>query len=197
MKILMKTNIPKNNSAQSAEQSAASLEKIIVRRQRAAATKYGYISLGVRVLVIAAVVWVVFTQMFVITQAHGNYMFPAIKDGDLMIGFRMQQQYVKGDVVLCTVDGEEYVGRIVASGGDVITFSENGSMMVNGTTQTLEVVYPTYEKEALDYPYKVPEGTVFLMGDYRTQAVDSRDFGAVSKEDVQAKIITVMRRRTL
>ena len=58
-------------------------------------------------------------------------------------------------------------------------------------------MYPTYAKDEVKYPYTVPEGMVFILGDYRTQAVDSRDFGAVEQKDVQAKVITILRRRSL
>ncbi len=114
-----------------------------------------------------------------------------------MIGFRLEREYAKDDVVIYEIDGEECTGRIVAVGSDVVTFSENGSIMINGTIQGQDIVYPTYEKDGLEYPYKVPEGCVFILGDFRTQSVDSRDFGAVPAENVRCKVITVLRRRSL
>ena len=38
---------------------------------------------------------------------------------------------------------------------------------------------------------------MFLLGDYRTQTLDSRDFGAISMENVEGKVITLLRRRGL
>lgn len=175
----------------------SALEKIILKRQVNAATKYGYMGLVLRVAVIALVLYLILSQMFLITQAKGNEMFPSVKDGDLMIGFRLEKSYVKDDVVVYEINGEMRTGRIVAVGSDVITFSDNGSMMVNGTTQGQDIMYPTYAKEGIEYPFCVPDGCVFVMGDYRTQAEDSRDFGAVPIEDVKCKIITVLRRRSL
>lgn len=124
-------------------------------------------------------------------------MFPAVKDGDLMIGYRLEREYSKGDVVIYEVDGERRVGRVAALESDVITFSESGTIMVNGTAQTQEVVYPTYEKDGLEYPYTVPEGCMFILGDYRTQSEDSRDFGAIPVKNVKSKVITVLRRRMI
>ena len=45
-------------------------------------------SLAVRLAVFAAVLWVLLTQVYLVTQASGNEMFPAVKDGDLVLGIR-------------------------------------------------------------------------------------------------------------
>ena len=45
--------------------------------------------------------------------------------------------------------------------------------------------------------YTVPADSVFILGDYRTQSEDSRDFGPVALTDVKAKVITLLRRRSL
>lgn len=124
-------------------------------------------------------------------------MFPAMKDGDLIIGFRLQQTYMKDDVVVYTVNGEPHVGRIAARAADVVTLDDSGTLLVNGTAQGGEIIYPTYAKENFEYPYTVPENQVFILGDYRTQTADSRDFGAVSMENVKGKVITILRRRGL
>ncbi len=39
-------------------------------------------SLAVRLAVFAAVLWVLLTQVYLVTQASGSEMFPAVKDGD-------------------------------------------------------------------------------------------------------------------
>ena len=124
-------------------------------------------------------------------------MFPAVKDGDLVIVFRIQQEYAKNDVVVYTVDGETHIGRIVARATDTVMLDDSGRLLVNGTNQTGEILYPTYAKEGLTYPYLVPEDHLFLLGDYRTQTEDSRDFGPIPMEDIQGKVITILRRRGL
>ena len=81
---------------------------------------------------------------------------------------------------------------------DVITIDDTGQLLVNGTPQTGEIAFPTYAKKGIKkYPYRVPKGCVFLLGDYRTQTKDSRDYGPIKMEDVKAKVITVLRRREL
>ena len=176
---------------------AATAADVIRARRIALNTREGYISLFFRVVVLALTAYVIFTQVFLITQNKGQGMFPAIKDGDLIIGYRLQQEYAKNDVVVYTVNGEQRVGRIIGRPTDVVTISDTGSLLVNGTTQTGEILYPTYAKEGLEYPYRVPEGQIFILGDYRTNAEDSRDHGSVIMEHVEGKVITILRRRGL
>lgn len=173
------------------------ISSIITARRNRALNRQGYVSLVLRILFLALAGWVMFAQVFLITQISGNAMFPAVKDGDLVIAFRIQQEYAKNDVVVYTADGETHIGRIVASASDVVTLDDSGKLLVNGTNQAGEILYPTYAKEGLTYPYAVPDDYVFVLGDYRTQTEDSRDFGPIPMENVQGKVITILRRRGL
>ena len=170
-------------------------DKIIRRRRADLETSAGYRSLLLRVLLLAAAGYFLFTEVFLVAQVTGNGMFPAVKDGDLMIVFRMQQDYAKNDVIAVNVDGKRQIGRIIARETDVVMLDETGTLTVNGTVQGGEILYPSYAKEGIEYPYRVPDGHVFVMGDYRTQTTDSRDWGAVPMEQVEGKIITILRRR--
>ena len=151
-----------------------------------------------RVLILGVAVWLLMTQLFLVTQVHGQGMFPAMKDGDLVIGFRWQREdFQKDDVLVFRMDDREYVGRMIANENDVVNITEEGMLLVNGTVQGGEIIYPTYPKEGIEYPYRVPEGCVFVLGDHRTDTLDSRDFGPVPKKQVQGKVITILRRREL
>ena len=160
-------------------------------------TRREYFALVRRILITAFIVYFLFSQIFMIMQLHGNSMFPALKDGDLLIAFRLQREYLKNDIVVYTADGEKKVGRMIAKGGDVVDITSSGTLIINGTVQAGEIMYPTYPEEYLQYPYRVPEGYVFILGDYRTQTKDSRHFGPVPESKVKAKVITLLRRRGL
>ena len=155
----------------------------------------GYLRLLIRILLIALTIWILFSQVFLITSANGNDMFPAVKDGDLVFGFRIGKDFVKNDVVVYVADGKTHIGRVAAAEGDNVMLDESGTLSVNGTEQSGEILYPTYAKEGIEYPYKVPDGCVFILGDYRTQTQDSRDFGAIELKNVKCRVITILRRR--
>ena len=160
-------------------------------------TAKGYIALLIRIVLIAALGAVIFTKVFLVTQAAGNEMFPAVKDGDLLIAFRLQRGYAKNDVIVYSHDGKKCAGRIIALGHDVVTLDDSGRLLVNGTEQTGEILYPTYAAEGLSYPYTVSEGSVFVLGDHRTAAHDSREQGEIPMKDIEGKVITLLRRRGL
>lgn len=179
------------------QEKVDSLDSIIKKRLYSAQDREGYLSLLRRIIILVLIIWLIFSHVFFISQIQGNNMFPAVKDGDLIVGFRLQQSYVKDDIIAFNQDEKILIGRVIAIEGDVVNMDDTGTLLVNGTTQTGEIMYPTYAKPKQSYPYLVEENQVFVLADYRTRAEDSRDFGAISLDNVEAKIITLLRRRGL
>ena len=169
--------------------------EVVRRRRMNLLTRRDYLGLLSKVLVMAIAGYVIFTQVFLVTQCVGMGMFPAIEDGDLVLAYRLHQEYEKGDVVASTRGGETLLGRIVARETDVVNMNDSGTLQINGTNQGGEIMYPTYAKPGTEYPFRVPEDTLYLLGDYRTQTEDSRDFGPIPLDDIQGKVITIVRRR--
>lgn len=176
---------------------APTIADVIAKRKERLLLAEDLKNLIVRVVLLAVVGWLLFTQVFLIAQTSGQGMFPALKDGDLAIVFRLQENYARDDVIAYTVDGKRCFGRIIARETDVVNMDDTGSLLVNGTTQSGEIMYPTYAKDGIEYPFRVPAGCVFVLGDYRTQTQDSRDYGAIPMENVEGKVITILRRRGL
>ena len=176
---------------------------IINRRLESARVRAGYRALGLRILSVALILYLVFTFGFLICQNHGQGMFPAMKDGDLCIIFRtpaqtlMGERFAAGDIVAYRAEGKRYIGRVAAVAGDVIQMNDSGSLTVNGSGQSGEILFPTYARGELAYPYTVPQGCLYVLGDRRTDTQDSRDFGPIPMESVEGKVITILRRRGL
>lgn len=159
-------------------------------------TKELLIGLLIKIAVVAALIWAVFTFVLGVSVHYGNNMHPAIRDGDLVVTLRMQKPYINA-AVLYKHDGETKVGRVIALEGSVVDIHENGSLTVNGITPSEEVFYATYQADGapITFPYTVEPGKVFILNDFRNDTNDSRSFGAVNVKDLMGPALFTVRRR--
>lgn len=150
-----------------------------------------FLKLGITI----GVIFLLLTFVFGLHRVSGNNMYPAFKDGDLVITYRLDD-YNTGDVVLYTgEDGESHLGRIVANSGDSIDI-QDGQIVLNGAVVSSDILYETTAAESgITLPYQVSESGVFVMNDHRTDIDDSRTFGEVSIDNLDGKVIFILRRR--
>lgn len=85
------------------------------------------------------------------------------------------------------------IKRVIATEGQVVTLKD-GKVYVNGNQLDEKYVdnkptLPLQEASGIDidYPYKVPAGCVWVMGDNRTDSADSRYFGPVRIDLITGK----------
>lgn len=150
----------------------------------------------IKLLVVVVAIWILLGVVFGVAVKEGEDMYPRVRDGDLMVFFRLQQDYHVGDVVTFVLDGRQYTARIVARGGDEVDINDEGQLKVNGNVQDEEIFYPTEPADGgIDMPCEVPEGSVFLLCDFRTQGTDSRVYGPIEIADLDGKVIAILRRR--
>lgn len=149
------------------------------------------------VLIILAVI-LVFTFMYGMARINDVSMKPAIKDGDLVMYYRLDKRFVSGDIAVFKKDGRTTTGRVVAVAGDTVDITKDG-LMINGTTQISQDIYfdTTQFQNGVDFPITVGEGQIFVLGDNRPEASDSRIYGCINVKDVKGKAIAVIRTRGL
>ena len=71
--------------------------------------------------------------------------------------------------------------------------------MVNGSTVLETDIYfatPAFAG-GVTYPLTVAQDALFLLGDHRTAALDSRTFGTVPTAAVRGRVLAVLRRQGL
>lgn len=83
---------------------------------------------------------------------------------------------------------QDFVKRVVAVGGDTVQIRD-GWVYVNG--RRLDEPYVAYRGDVTTPPFKVPAGTVWVLGDNRPNSEDSRTFGEVSLADIRGEAILV------
>lgn len=193
----------RKEAAAIAENNRQSVEDVIARRREAAADRQAGWALLCRLVLFGLIVWLVFSFGLLIAQVRGQSMYPAMKDGDLCVIFRTpamrlaRESLAQGDVIAYTHEGKRYFARVVAVAGDEVSLAPNGSVTVNGAAEPGEILFPTYDGGTLTYPLTVPEGCLYVLGDYRTRADDSRDHGLITLDQVDGKVLTLLRRREL
>lgn len=145
---------------------------------------------------------ILFGVVFNVQIAHSNIMYPSIKDGDLIISFKLDKFFNNDDVVLYTTTTEDgktinQFGRIVAQEGDDINISSQGVLNINGMLPAEEVFYPTVLPNDAESNMEtdVDEDSVYILNDFRTNTADSRVYGSIPKSDIKAKVVFIVRRR--
>ena len=155
----------------------------------------GYVRLFIRTILFILVVYIFFTKILCFQRVEGMQMFPSLKDGDLTLSYCLKQTFRPNDVIVYEQDGEKHFGRIIAVGGNEINIDGSGDVKINGISESGEIIYPSYHKGTIKYPYEIPQGSVFVLGDYRTQTKDSREYGAIKESQIKGKVLTILRRR--
>ncbi|NLB90480.1 MAG: signal peptidase I [Clostridiales bacterium] len=139
------------------------------------------------------------TYLFGVHRVSLPNMEPNVKDGDLVFFYRLDKEFVAGDIAVMQREGKLDIQRVIAIGGDTVDIDEE-NLRVNGYVQhSLENVYTSGKTmryaEGIDFPVTLAENEIFLLGDKREDATDSRIYGPVKKEDTLGKIMLVLRRR--
>lgn len=151
-----------------------------------------------KITVIIAVFLLVFTFLFGLCRYTDMSMAPSINDGDLVMYYRLDKTYAAGDTLLLTFEGQTQIRRVVATAGDTVDITEEG-LLVNGALQQEQSIYQQTQRwaDGVTFPLIVGEGQIFVLGDARESATDSRVYGAVEIKDTLGKVITVLRRRNI
>ena len=152
------------------------------------------LKLLLKVLVIVLVFMLMFTFLFGTTRITNNSMEPNIKEGDRVIYYRLDKNYVATNCVAFRYNNQTQVMRVVAVAGDTVDMTEDG-LVINGALQSEPD--PSKDtlpfKEGVTYPIKLKKGEVFLLGDNRPESRDSREFGAIQAKDTLGELMTVIR----
>ena len=135
-------------------------------------------------------------------------MLETIQLGDRVFGekvsYRLRDPW-PGEVVTFrdpdpAKDGVTLIKRVIATAGQEVDLRD-GIVYVDG--RPLDEPYTLGKpsepidshaanlSEDITYPYVVPEGCIWVMGDNRTNSLDSRYFGAVPVDDVTSRAVVV------
>ena len=145
----------------------------------------------VSVLVVVAAVAVLIATLFLpILQISGDSMSPTLEHDEIVVLLKTRD-FDQGDLIGFYYQGKILLKRVIALPEDEVAIDAEGNVYVN--QHLLEEPYVTDRGLGdcdLEFPYQVPGTGYFVLGDRRSNSVDSRNsvIGAVSPDDIIGRV---------
>ena len=152
---------------------------------------------------LAVVVLITFalrTFVFVPYEIPSGSMEETIMTGDMVFSEKVSYYFRSpepGDIVTFNdpeVEGRTLIKRVVAKGGDMVDLID-GAVYVNGNKidepytngkESYPLAHTAIDAD-VSFPYIVPSGELWVMGDNRTASQDSRYFGSIPANSVTGR----------
>lgn len=142
-------------------------------------------------LIVAAIATLIATLIMPVLQISGSSMTPTFKEGEIVVSLKTKK-LKQGDIVAFYHGNKILVKRVIATAGEWVNITDEGNVYING-----ELIEEPYINELslgqsdIEFPYQVPDGHWFVLGDDRETSIDSRnsEIGSISQDDIVGKII--------
>lgn len=139
---------------------------------------------------VSAAAVLVATLWMPVLQIYGSSMEPTLEEGEIVVSVK-GERFKHGDVIAFYYNNKILVKRVIATSGQWVDIDDNGYVSVNG--ELLDEPYITDRAIGncdITFPYQVPDGRTFVLGDHRSVSLDSRStsIGCVTSEQIVGKL---------
>lgn len=141
---------------------------------------------------VAAAAILVATLFLPVLRIYGTSMEPSLTEGNIVFSVKSSSGLQRGDVIAFYLNNKVLVKRVIAFPGEWVDIDRDGQVSIN--QQQIDEPYLTERALGdcnIELPYQVPDGKVFVMGDYRSTSVDSRNaaVGCIADEQLVGKLV--------
>ena len=170
--------------------SIQELEEEISRQKRRQSQGNMLRSILYALITVAAVTALIAILFTPVLRTYGASMSPTLEDGELVIVLKTDKAQ-PGDVIAFYYNNKLFIKRVVALGGSEVDIDGDGNVYVDG--ELLDEPYLAAKAAGsgdVEFPYRVPAGRYFVLGDNRISSADSRSsiFGCVDPDDMLGRV---------
>jgi len=137
-------------------------------------------------VVIIIIVLVVKKFIFTPVIVNGPSMMNTLHDKDVMILDKIGMK-INGldrfDIVVIQTNNSKIIKRIIGLPGETIEYKDDKLYINDKEVDDPYGSHVTYDFEKIE----IPEDTYYVLGDNRTDSVDSRILGVINKNDILGK----------
>jgi signal peptidase I len=168
--------------------------EVVDKKKKLQLNVYDFASIIMSAFIIIAVI---FTFFFRLVGVKGQSMESTLHENDWLITMQ-RQEYVYGDIVVITEPNyfnEPLIKRVIATEGQTVDIDyASSTVYVDGVALEEPYINEAFilqNSDDVPFPYTVPEGKLFCMGDNRNHSTDSRStlIGAVDERYILGKAV--------
>lgn len=130
-------------------------------------------------------------RLFIITpvRVDGPSMNPTLENKQILLLSKYSKHYERFDIVVFNYAKQKLVKRIIGLPGEKIEFKNNKLYINNKEIEEDFGHIETEDFSLSDIGYEtIPDNMYFLVGDNRTNSLDSRYIGLVSDSDIEGVV---------